>query len=231
MVRLDEKMGKSLAEVKSGAYFRCFGDVEFARLVSQIQSLIVKNGYELEKLVPTLTKATLIQDLDEYLKAQITLEGVYLVEKKVIRKSNSIEAHGIEPDFIAFKREGASQCCYIIELKDGHEFDTKSSSKEHQNLRTFLSKNAMALQYYQSFCKIVGFNAKTREEIVIGFKQKIAPEQAMTGAEFCELVEIDYAKVLEERAKDREHNLNYCLDQLLMIGSIRERIEHKLKHG
>lgn len=229
MTRLDEVKRKTIAELEAGAYYRCFGDAQLASIFSMVAGLVSMNGNELEKLIPSFAKHLLIDDLDEFLQDQIMDIGVRLVEKKVIKASNSLEGHGIEPDFIVFKREGSSQFCYIIELKDGHVFDTKSSAKESQNLRTFLSKNADALHYYNSYCKIVGFNAQTHEEIVIGFKQKIALDQAMTGSEFCELLGINYDLIRDVRAQDREHNLDSIVDELLLIDEIRTRIEKKLR--
>lgn len=228
MTRLDEVKRKSDAEIRAGAYYRCFGDVQIASIFSRVQGLVIKNGYELERLVTDYAAHLLIFDLDMFLQDQIMDAGVRLVEKKVIKKSNLIEGYGIEPDFMIFERQRSSQHCYIIELKDGHEFDTKSSAKESQNLRTFLSKNALPLQYYNSYCKIVGFNAQTHEEIVIGFKQKIAPDQAMTGAEFCELLGLDYEEIRAVRAQDRDHNLDQIIDELLLIDEVRTRIEEKL---
>ena len=228
MTRLDEVKRKSIAEIKTGAYYRCFGDVQIASIFSRVQGLVIKNGYELEKLVTEFAASLLIDDLDDFLQDQIMTIGVRMVEKKVIKTSNLIEGHGIEPDFMVFERTGSNQRCYIIELKDGHEFDTKSSAKESQNLRTFLSKNAYALQYYNSYYKIVGFNAQTHEEIVVGFKQKIAPDQAMTGAEFCELLGIDYDVIRALRAQDRDYNLDQIIGELLLIDEVRTRIAEKL---
>lgn len=231
MVLLQECEGKTPEEIKQGAYFRCFGNVGLARLISRTQSLIIKNGYELENLVDELTERIQVDDLDEFLSHQIMHHGVRIVKKSVIRQSNDIEGHGIEPDFIVFRRQGQTQSCYIIELKDGHEFDTKSSAKEHANLHTFLSKNAMALQYFHSYCKVVGFNAESREDIRTGFKNKIAIEQAMTGAEFCGLLELDYGEIRHQRALDRQSNVDHFIDELLSIDMVRDRITERLRLG
>ncbi len=51
MARLSDIEGKTLEQVREGAYTRCFGDVELSRLLSRVQSLIIRNGNELEKLV------------------------------------------------------------------------------------------------------------------------------------------------------------------------------------
>lgn len=224
MTRLETVEGKSPEEIRKGAYYRCFGNVELANILSRVQSLIVKNGFELEKLIPEFAEENLILDLDEYLQYQIMAPGVRLVEKSVIKDSNVIKGHRIEPDFMVFHREDTSQYCYIIELKDGYEYDTKASAKEHDNLHTFLSMNALPLQSYQSFCRIVGFNAETRDEVYNGFKQKFAPEQVMTGAEFCKLIDIDYDEIRAIRALDRDHNFERFIDELMLIREVRSRI-------
>lgn len=228
MVRLDDVAGKSDKELAQGAYFRCFGDLSVSRVLSRIQGLVIKNGYELENIVAKQTRDIHIHDLDEFLAIQIHKRGVRIAIKKVIRKSNILQGHGIEPDFIIFQRTERRQSCYIVELKDGHEFDTKSSAKEHQNLHTFLSKNAMAFSQFQSYCKVCGFNATTRGEIRKGFKNKIAIEQAMTGKQFCDLLGLDYTAILKQRAEDRARNLNSLVDELIGSETVKAKLMKKL---
>lgn len=174
MARLSDIEGKSLEQVRKGAYTRCFGNAELSRLLSRVQSLIIRNGNELEKLVTGLVSDKLIQDVDEFLSAQIMDIGVRVATKKALKKCTSLKGDGIEPDFIVFDRKRHSQDCYVVELKDGHEFDTKSSEKEQQNLVDFLAANETTLHFYNCHGKICGFNANTREEIQVGFKRKIS---------------------------------------------------------
>ncbi len=228
MARLSDIKGKTLEQVRKGAYARCFGDAELSHLLSRVQSLIITNGYELEKLVTEFVETQLIDDVDGFLNAQIMGIGVRVATKKAVKKCSSLQGDGIEPDFIVFDRKPQSQHCYIVELKDGHEFDTKSSAKEQQNLIDFLSINATTLHYYNCVAKVCGFNAVTREEIQIGFKGKISIDEAMTGREFCVLVGIDYDDILALRAADREANYHQFLKDLLNIHSVRSEILHRL---
>ncbi len=228
MARLSEIIGKPIEEVRKGAYARCFGNVELSHLLSRVQSLIIRNGNELEKLVTNLVSDKLIEDVDEFLSAQIMDIGVRVATKKAVKKCKSLKGDGIEPDFIVFDRKRHSQHCYVVELKDGHEFDTKSSEKEQQNLVDFLSTNELTLHYYSCHGKICGFNANTREEIQIGFKRKISLEEAMTGREFCNLLQIDYDSILALRAADREANYSEFLEELLQIPSVRKGILDRL---
>ena len=228
MARLSDIEGKTLEQVRKGAYTRCFGDAELSRLLSRVQSLIIRNGYELEKLVTELVAPVLIEDVDEFMSAQIMDLGVRVATKKVVKKCSALQGDGIEPDFIVFDRKPQSQHCYIVELKDGHEFDTKSSEKEQQNLIDFLNTNATTLHYYDCVAKVCGFNAVSREEIQIGFKGKINIDEAMTGREFCDLLQIDYDSILARRAADREANYDEFLEELLRIPSVKDDILKKL---
>ncbi len=229
MARLSDIEGKPIEEVRKGAYARCFGDAKLSHLLSRVQGLIIRNGNELEKLVTHLMADKLISDVDEFLSAQIMDIGVRVATKKAVKKCISLNGDGIEPDFIVFDREPHSQHCYVVELKDGHEFDTKSSEKEQQNLVDFLATNESTLHYYSCHGKICGFNANTREEIRIGFKRKISVEEAMTGREFCDLVGIDYDQILALRAADREANYDEFLEELLQIPSVRSDLLRRLQ--
>ena len=225
MVRFEETKGKSDDETKNGAYYRCFGDIGVAKLLSRVQSLIIKNGYELENIIKERTRDIHIMDLDEFLKIQIHEAGVCVALKGTIKASTTMRGSKIEPDFIVFERKGTSQNCYIIELKDGHEFDTKSASKEHDNLHTFMSMNAMALDNFQTYCKICGFNAQSRKEIQKGMKEKFALEQTMTGQELCSLLNLDYQRILDRRASDRIHNLQSIVSEFTALDAVQERLE------
>lgn len=228
MARLSEIEGKTLEQVRKGAYARCFGNAELSRLLSRVQSLIIRNGNELEKLVTNLVADKVIADVDVFLSAQIMDLGVRVATKRAVKKCRSLKGDGIEPDFIVFDRKRHSQDCFVIELKDGHEFDTKSSEKEQQNLVDFLAANETTLHYYNFHGKICGFNANSREEIQIGFKRKISLNEAMTGREFCQLVSIDYDQITAHRAADRVANYNTFLNDLLNIPSVRSDIQTKL---
>ena len=224
MARLSEVPGNRPGD----AYRRCFGDPELAHLLGRVQSLIVRNGFELERLITQAAAELLIADLDDFLSDQIMPIGVSVATKRVIKAAQTIAGQGIEPDFLVFERTETEQRCHIVELKDGHEFDTKSSAKERENLQTFLDQNATTLHYYQNHCRICGFNATTRAEIQEGFKGVIDISQAMTGREFCELLGVDYDAILAQRAADREANFDHLITELLNISAVREAIADRL---
>lgn len=202
----------------SGNYMRVFGNRELGYLISRVQSTVISAGNELEKIIQEKTQS--IDDLDTFLKQEIMPDGVFVVHKKQMDKCKTLDFAGAKPDFIIFKRKEKKQQCYLIELKDGDTFDTKKSSGEHQAMRSFISKNASNLQYTvrAHFCC---FNQGCKEKIVKGFKNKITKEEAMTGKEFCELLEINYDEILDIRKQNIVGNFSYFLSELVKIEEVR----------
>ena len=98
MIKLAHIEGKTREAAVGGAYDRCFGDADLGRLLSRVQSLIIRNGLELEKIIIRLMAAQLIDDLDAFLVPQIMAHGVRVAPKTVVKKAQSIEGHRIEPD-------------------------------------------------------------------------------------------------------------------------------------
>ena len=228
MIKLYEVQGKTSTQIENGAYYRCFGNTALAQILSRVQLLIIKNGYELERMITELTDEIHVADLDDFLSRQIMPKGTKIVTKRAIKNCDTIQGQGIEPDFMVFQHVGSSQMCYVIELKDGHEFDTKSSARENANLLQFMSMNVDPLRYFQDYTKIVGFNARNREEIRNGIKNKINLRQAMTGKEFCDLLEIDYETILAIRARDREDEFNGLVREMAEIPEARKAFKAEL---
>ena len=84
---------------------------------------------------------------------------------------------------------------YITKLKDGDNFDTKKSAGEAESLRKFknhISENVP----YKTLILVCCFNQTSKEKILQGFKNKIKPEEAFTGQEFCELIRIYYQAII-----------------------------------
>ena len=205
----------------SGAYDRIFDNAELGALASKIQSAVISSGNELERLISN--KVQNIPDLDRFLTQEIMSDGVFLVRKKEMKKCKTLDFAGAEPDFMVFKRRERIQTCHVIELKDGHVFDTKKASAERQAMHGFIERNAPHIQYrFQAhFC---AFNQENKHSIWGGFKRKITLSEAMTGREFCELLEIDYDKIIAERRKDGPDNIEFFLSELVRIEVVRPRL-------
>ena len=205
-----------------GGYTRLFGDPKLGRLLSRVQSSVIRAGAELEQVIIEL--ANTIEDADAFLEADILQEGVFVVPKKVLKRSKSLNYAGVEPDFLVLERSGKKQRCYLIELKDGDTFDTKKAAGEKESMNRFLTAIAPHIQFTVSihFCC---FHRKSKQEIVQGFKKKITLDEAMTGPEFCELLGVDYDAVLTKRKEHQEENLKYFVEQLLEIDAVRRALE------
>ena len=208
-----------------GAYERLFGDEDLGLLISKVQSAVISSGTELERIIRGSVQS--IESLDDFLEHDLMPDGVYLADKKQIKASAKLDFAGAEPDFIIFRRREGRQRCHIVELKDGDNFDTKKAAAERQSMHGFISVNGANLPYIISshFCC---FNQDSREAIVLGFKNRISLEEALTGREFCDLLEIDYDAIVEARMADQELNLEYFVDELVKIPSVYERLRNHI---
>ncbi len=209
----------------SGSYERIFGNADLGALASKIQSAVISSGSELEAMI--VAAVPNIPDLDAFLEQEIMSEGVLLARKKQIKQSTTLDFAGSEPDFMVFKRRDGVQTCHIVELKDGHVFDTKKASAERQSMHGFIERNAQHIQYrFQShFC---AFNQDDRQAIWEGFKKKITRDEVMTGREFCDLLEIDYDTIVQKRKADGPDNVEFLLTELVNIESIHRRLRELL---
>ena len=86
-----------------------FANIAFAQILRRVQSIIIKNGYELERLVTDLTTERHIDDLDDFLSHPIMPSGTNLVTKRIIRKSKMLQGKGIEHDLVLFQHLDSSQ--------------------------------------------------------------------------------------------------------------------------
>ncbi len=216
------KIPKKLKNKPSGSYARLFGNTKLGELISKVHSGSIQAGNKLENIITE--RVQIVNDLDDFLSKEIMPDGVFLATKNQIKESTKLNIQGSEPDFMIFKRREGSQHCHVVELKDGYSFDTKKAESEYTTLHRFVAKNASKLPY-RIFTHFCAFNEDNNEIIWKGFKRKISLEEAMTGREFCDLLEIDYDEIVKIRTGDAEYNIRYFLAELLNIPEIRNRIE------
>ena len=217
MARLEDANPKQ----QSGGYHRIFGNQAIGDLVTKIHSTSISAGHELEKIIKARVEQ--ISDLDAFLRQNNMEEGVYLVPKAKIKQSQILEFPEAEPDFLIFKNRNGKKSCHVVELKDGHSFDTKKAAAEQNAMKKFIQENSARIPYRVQghFC---AFNQTDKNTIWEGFKKKIQLEEAMTGREFCELLEINYDEIIELRKADCDANLEYFVQELLKIPPVRQRI-------
>lgn len=212
----------------SSGYTRVLGCDELGRLISRVQSTVISNGTELERIIVSLTNT--INDLEEFIDSVtdgIQEDGVYLCQKKILKKSKYAIA-GIEPDLLIFVVE-RRRVCKVIELKDGDNFDTKKSASEREHLEQFATSFGAQIPFVTEFY-ICSFNQDNKELIQAGFKNKFEIEHIMTGEELCDVLHIDYQNIIDRRKTDMIENFNYFIDELLNIPQVREKIIEKLQN-
>ena len=216
------KIEDSKPKGTSRGYHRLFGNDELGDLMSKAHSAVIRSGNELEELIKE--RITPIGDLNVFLGRETLPEGVFLATKKEIKRCTELYINDKNPDFIIFKHRAGHQRCYLIELKDGHVFDTKKVLGERQTLHAFAERNASSLKYSISihFC---AFNQEDRQAVWDGFKRGIDYEEAMTGRQFCEILEIDYDEIVKERLQYIDGNMRYFIHSLLCISEVREIID------
>ena len=196
--------------------------------MSRIQGAVISSGNELEKLI--WDRVNQVKDLDEFLDK--TKDGgvdkIFVAIKKQIKESKKIHSK-YEPDFLAFNP--SKRKLYIIEVKDGDQFDTKKSAGEHTTLHNFRNDVSSELAYTTSI-HMCSFNSATRKEIFFGLKSKFAIDEILTGKELCELFQINYDEIRKVRMRDQRINLEYFISEIMKIPRVRAimvRILDKLK--
>lgn len=207
-------------------YTRVLGCGELGQLISRVQSTVISNGTELERIIVSMTET--ITDLEKFIDDTtdgLQEDGVFLCQKKILKKSRYAIA-GIEPDLLIFVVE-RRRICKVIELKDGDNFDTKKSASEREHLERFATEFGAQIPFVTEFF-ICSFNQEDKEQIQIGFKNKFELEHIMTGRELCEVLHISYNEIIDRRKADIIDNFDYFISELVQIPEVRAKVEEKL---
>lgn len=224
-----------IAETKKGradgGYTRLFSNKELGSLFSQVHATGIRAGDELEKLlVDKHLDIMTEQEAIAFISGgnNIDLRKRYIITKPIIRKylKTYICCHK-EPDYVVLMI--AEKKCYVVELKDGDTFDTKKSFGEIATLKEFAAKFKDKFPTYEVFIKVCSFNIQDKTKIIMGLKNQIALEEAMTGTEFCDLIGILYSNIITLRENEGPENITYFLKALLNIGIVKEKIINLLK--
>lgn len=221
MAKIRDAKGRRENQSPSG-YSRLFGNIALGNLLSKVQAAVISSGNELERLI--LERCQKISDFDNFVTdLDNRSPGIFVATKRQIKKSKKVESR-FEPDLLAF--DLVHRICYVIEVKDGDQFDTKKSEGERNTLHSFRSDVASVLPF--SFkIYMCSFNAPSKESIYHGLKHKFPLDELMTGKELCDLLGIDYDEILDIRKQDQEDNIDYFVESLKNIPEILNRWGHK----
>lgn len=221
MAKIRDAKGRRENQSPSG-YSRLFGNIALGNLLSKVQAAVISSGNELERLI--LERCKKISDFDNFVTdLDNRSPGIFVATKRQIKKSKKVETR-FEPDLLAF--DLVHRICYVIEVKDGDQFDTKKSEGERNTLHSFRSDVASVLPF--SFkIYMCSFNAPSKEAIYHGLKHKFPLDELMTGKELCDLLGINYDEILDIRKQDQEDNIDYFVESLKNIPEILNRWGHK----
>lgn len=220
------KIRNSNPKNSSGGYERLLGNKELADIFTKAQSTVISNGTELENIITS--RANNIEDLDEFMEnvnSNQMNNGVFLCTKRVIKNSRyKLEKH--EPDFIIFSIQPEGKVAYIIELKDGDTFDTKKSAGEKESLKQFKMHLGSMIEFRTNY-KICAFNQLDKERIVAGFKNQFTIDEVWTGRDFCNILNINYDEIIQQRRDDTIDNYLFVVDALAEMEAIQRKVFEK----
>lgn len=219
MVKLADSRPKSGGDAQT----RIIGNAKLGYLLSQVQSAMIRSGNELEDLIRDAIlddQLTTLESLSDSTRNPQNIPDIQVVYKP-FRPDPDGSNKKIQADFLIV--DNKKRHFTLIEVKEGHEFDTKKSSAELDNLKLITSWLAQEFPYSASFY-ICGFNQDNKETIINGLKRRFKENQVLTGQEFCERIGLDYNLIRTQRTSDQAGNRKYFLRELLEIPDIRSEI-------
>ena len=209
MALISEAKGRREGETPSG-YERLFGNRALGMLISKVQSAVISTGNELEIILASKIKNPQGISIQNINKENRIFKGIK-------------NGHDIVIDCV-IEKNGKIM---LIEIKDGDTFDTKKVAGEVESLLMAKEHIIKSNKLKESDVSVFycSFNATSHEQIEKGAKSLLPPNSAMTGKEFCKLIGLDFDKIVQEREKDQEENLNYFIEELKKILEIVEKLK------
>ena len=200
---------KPATKTETSGYFRLLQHKPLALLMQKIQSCVIANGNELEEKIYNHSFAA-TKFRNEKLH-EFDLGGTsdaFVIQMKV-PTPNDPKKKNIAVDCMIIQEDKI----YVIEVKDGCNFDTKKSSGEVESLEKACTiVSSLDPRQRQCIPKIVFWNAKDLSEV--SFKSKDAHDMLMLGSEFSSKFGIDFDQINAERGADAAKNLVYIKQQI-----------------
>jgi hypothetical protein len=212
MALIKDAKGRREDETPSG-YERLFGNRKLGMLISKLHSTVISTGNELEHILASRLTNT----------AGISIQNINKAGRIFI---GAKAGHDLNADCV-IRRDGK---VWLIEIKDGDTFDTKKIAGELESLKLakaeLIKQGILERNILIHFCS---FYAADHAQIEKGAKGLLAADMAMTGRELCELLSLNFDKIVEERKKHQKENVTYFISELLKIPEIIALIKSLLK--
>jgi hypothetical protein len=204
---------KPKGSTKDSGYYRLIRDLKFADLLRKIQSCVIGNGNELEKLIYKNVRSENKFYNRELSNFKLETVNDFVVQMKVpVPICFGLAKKNIALDNVVFTPTDI----YVIEIKDGFNFDTKKSQGEVKSLMAAcdIIEKADPLNR-KCISKIVFWSANSLQQV--SFKAKGSEDMWITGKDYSSKFNIDYNKVEAERMEDAEKNLTFLVEKLIDI--------------
>ncbi len=97
-------------------------------------------------------------------------------------------------------------------------------------LVTYIKRNKMRFlnQEYNILIKFCCFNQQDKTKIVAGLKNKITLDMAMNGRELCELINVSYDDITQQRMEHQRQNFEFFMKNIMEIPEINDFIRQAI---
>lgn len=183
----------------------------------------IRSGFELETMLSAAIPAEIHTTLEALNNPSLDVQNSPPIQVvfKPSRPDPDNPKESIQADFLIV--DNLKRTFMLVEVKEGHIFDTKKADGELTSLKNITAWLAQEFAYRTQYF-ICSFNQESREQIVLGTKRRFSDQHVLTGREFCEKIGVDYDALREQRRADQAANRNYFLGTLLQIPEIRAEI-------
>lgn len=192
---------KGRADLENSGYFRLFAEtpddpvaLKLAEVFSKVQAAVICNGNLLDEQIiphPKFNSHNVIKGGDG------KLPGHY----SKVKIGNTVIDYLMVTDTDV----------HIFEIKDGDNFDTKKSKGELDTLTKMQDYFRVMHFEKEVHYHVVFWN--TNDKKTVSFKAPVDPGVILTGREFCQLIQVDFDKMNEERRGAAAQNKAWVLDQ------------------
>jgi len=145
--------------------------------------------------------------------------------KQTTVKQSKIIQFKHEPDILAFDLD--DRVSYVIEVKDGDQFDTKKASGEHASLHEFATDVSLVVPF-SIRVYMCCFNVGDLNAVYNGLKRQFSMNEVLTGKGLCDLLRVNFQEICAARNAEQEDNIDYLIEQLVRIPSVRDKITKRL---
>jgi hypothetical protein len=205
-------------DIKKSGYYAVFGDENIAELFRKVQSTTIRNGNELQSLI--LDSIKVDKDRKDYKLEDITnmvkeKKSFYIANYKISKEEllkRGVVLLGkekIDVDAI-FAKDGI---LYIIEYKQGDNFDTKKSHGEIESLNKLY--NFFKVDDIEVLPKFVLWVSDDIENSSV--KTTENKEFLTTGKEISDILGISFDEIEAKRKSEHSDNISYILSEFEKI--------------